>query len=69
MKIREELIGSIVNFKSKNGVKQTFILKQSEAELYHNLGLDVFEKHTQSKPVVTEIKATKSKGKNAATKK
>lgn len=69
MKIREELIGSIVNFKSKNGVKQTFVIKESESDLYRKLGLDVFEKTAVSKAVVTEVKTDKVKVKNDPSKK
>ncbi len=69
MKIREDLIGSIVNFKSKNGVKQTFVIKESESDLYRKLGLDVFEKTAVSKAVVTEVKTFKVKAKNDPSKK
>lgn len=69
MKIREDLIGSIVNFKSKNGVKQTFVIKESESDLYRKLGLDVFEKTATSKAVVTEVKTDKVKAKNDPAKK
>lgn len=69
MKIREDLIGSIVNFKSKNGVKQTFVIKESESDLYRKLGLDVFEKTTTLKAVVTEVKTDKVKAKNDTSKK
>jgi hypothetical protein len=69
MKIREDLIGSIVNFKSKNGVKQTFVIKESESDLYRKLGLDVFEKTAVSKAVVTEVKTDKVKAKNDPAKK
>lgn len=59
MILRQECIGQKVRVTAPNGVRLNLIINEGEKDLYHKLGLDVFEKDpAKPKAKVSEFEIT-----------
>ena len=56
--IKPELIGSIINYQSRNGVTFALTINQNDIAFYEKIGLDIFEEVKKANVVEekTEVK-------------